>query len=323
MLTMTDTFAVTSVLSIDHITLHDDTEQITVGSCGFYVAVGLASLGADVLYAGAHGDDFPAEMLSPLRDAGARVVLCPQAGKSAHLYLHYDEAGDVTHIDYQEGGGSEFRAEQLPADFWTADGIWLGSAPDELHIATAKRAAQNGQRVYLSTQDEFAGRFESLAQILPHLTMLFLNSGEVLNLGIGDFDTTFNHLFAINPALEVIITRNGRGAWRLTKDSLWQIGAAPDPHIVNTTGAGDIFAAAYAIQTLRDVDMTRRLQWATAAAALQLRGYAYECVPTVAEVDEYLESIVARLPVVTTARNAKKARRWLLDEQRVLQSSLS
>ncbi len=320
---MTDTFAVTSVLSLDHITLHDDTEQITVGSCGFYVAMGLASLGAAVLYAGAHGDDFSAEMLSPLRDAGARVVLCPQAGKSAHLYLRYDEAGDVTHVDYEEGGGSAFRADHLPADFWTAAGIWLGSAPAALHQAAAKRAAYNGQRVYLSTQNEYAGRFDVLAQILPYLTLVFMNSGEVLNLDIGDFDAAFNRLFAINPALEVIITRNGRGAWRLTRDRLWQVGAAPEAHLVNTTGAGDVFAAAYALQTLRGVDVPRRLQWATAAAALQLRGYAYQCVPTAAEVDVHLDRIVARLPVVTTARNAKKARRWLLDEHRVLQSSRS
>ncbi|MEZ4670368.1 MAG: carbohydrate kinase family protein [Anaerolineae bacterium] len=289
-------FSVTSVLSVDHITLHDAPERVTVGSCGFYTALALAKLGAQVLYAGAHGSDFGLEQLNPLRDAGAQVEGCLLPGKSARLDLVYGADGNVQYARYDEGEGASFRSRHLPMAFGDAPVLWLGTAPYDFQLEVA-RQAEAGQQVYLSPQGELVGRSDDLLRLTPHVTTLFVNNGELAGFGFGGERESISALRAANPHLTLVITRSAQGAWLITPEGVYSVPAVPDPLIVNTTGAGDTFNAAYALQTLRGAAPEEALQWATAAAALSMRGYAYYALPTAGEVDTYLDTIRSAIPV--------------------------
>ncbi len=290
-------FAVTSVLSMDHILWMSSGERITVGSCGFYLAMALAALGADVLYAGAHGDDFDPQAVSPLRDAGAAVALCPLPGPNARLDLIYDASGDVQAVQYDEASGTAFRVEHLPAEFWDASHLWIGTGPFELQYAAARRGAENGRPVCFSPQGDYRGRAGALAAIVPHLSALFLNERELTGIGFGESKEALAVLLRLNPSLRIIITRGGRGAWFIERDRRLSIPAAPAPRLINTIGAGDTFAAAFILKTSRGTPVEDALRWAACAAALQTRGYAYFELPAAAEVDAFFAQTGAELPV--------------------------
>lgn len=293
-------FSVASVLSIDHITLPNAPERITVGSCGFYTALALAKLGAEVLYAGAHGTDFDAGQLDPLRAAGALVECCLLPGETARLDLVYGADGNVARGNYDEGVGARFRAAHLPAVFWDSSVIWLGTAPYDFHLEVARRAAP-GQQVYLSPQGDLAGRVADVLRLMPYISTLFVNSGELTGFGFGGEQASITALHEANPHLKLVITRSAQGAWLLTSETRYSVPAAPRPLIVNTTGAGDTFNAAYALQTRKGAPPEQALQWATAAAALSMRGYTYYQLPTASEVQAYLNSIRASIPVSISA----------------------
>ncbi|MCB9452751.1 MAG: carbohydrate kinase family protein [Anaerolineaceae bacterium] len=299
---MSPQIAVTSVLSMDHITWPETGEQVTVGSCGYYVAMALAHLGADVLYAGAHGDDFDPVLVEPLRAAGAVVELCPLPGATARLDLVYTATGEIAHVHYDEAGGTAFTADDLPATFWNAPTLWLGTAPHAFHQQVAERAAQQNQRVFLSTQGEYRGGKADLTRLAPYLSGIFSNVGEVSSFGYGDFAAAVAHLRECNPRLTLLITHGAHGAWLLTDETAYHVPAAPCPNLVNTVGAGDTFAAAWLLQTLNGNPPAEALPWAGAAAALQMRGYGYTAQPSAEEVEAYLQPIKNKLAVVRHMR---------------------
>jgi ribokinase len=290
-------FAITSVLSMDHILWMSSGERITVGSCGFYLAMALATLGADVLYAGAHGDDFDPEAVSLLREAGATIALCPLPGPNARLDLIYDASGDVQAVQYEEASGTAFRVEHLPEAFWDSSHLWIGTGPFELQYAAARRGAEQGRPVCFSPQGDYRGRAGALSAIIPHLSMLFLNERELNGLGFGESNEALAVLLRLNPSLRIIITRGGRGAWLIERDRRLSIPAAPAPRLINTIGAGDTFAGAFVLKTSQGASVEDALRWATCAAALQTRGYAYYELPSAAEVDAFVTQVGAELPV--------------------------
>ncbi len=294
--------AVTSVLSMDHITWPKTGERVTVGSCGYYAAMALAHLGANVLYAGEHGDNFDPALVEPLRAAGAAVELCPLPGATARLDLAYSETGDVTHVHYDEGGGEHFTANDLPALFWDAPTLWLGTAPRTFHQQVAGHSAQSAKQLFLSTQGEYRDSIADLTALVPHLTGIFSNVGEVSNFGFGSFQKAVAHLRQLNPQLTLLITQGAKGAWLLCGDSAYHVPAAPCPKQVNTIGAGDTFAAAWLLQTIRGKSPTESLRWAAAAAALQMRGYGCFAQPSAGEVDDYLRQVAGELTVRRSTR---------------------
>lgn len=289
-------FSVTSLTSIDHITLHNQPQQITVGSCGFYLAMALARLGADVQYTGLVGEDFDSSRLDPLRAAGAAVALARLPGQTARLDLTYDPAGNPARIIYDEGVGPSARAEDLPLTFWDATVLWLGTISYPIQQAIAQRAAPH-QSVYLSTQGEFRGKAPELRALAPHLSLLFANGQEAEEFGFGGLARSIDTLLTLNPRLGLVITHGPRGAWYITAHQRLAVPAAPHPTIVNTTGAGDTFNAAFAFQLQRAAPPAHALQWATTAAALSMRAYAYFNLPTTPETDAALAVLRPHLPV--------------------------
>ncbi len=299
------TFAVTSVISIDHITQPNASERITVGSCGFYTALALSKLGADVLYAGIHGNDFDHHRLDILRHANAAVETCQLAGNTARLDLTYDMHGNIASVHYDEGIGTTVTAANLPHSFWESRILWIGTSPFAFQLEVARRAAPQ-QQVCLSPQGEWKGRALDVILIIPHLSYLMINQRELTDLGFGDLPTTLDTLYAANPELQLLITRSKHGGWLITPDRLYAVPSVPDPIIADTTGAGDTFNAAFALRTSTSASPAQALQWATAAAALSMRDYAYFALPTASEVDASLDPILSKLPVEEIPRASSR-----------------
>jgi sugar/nucleoside kinase (ribokinase family) len=128
-------------------------------------------------------------------------------------------------------------------------------AQQAFHLA-ADIAHAAGRKVALSLSDSFCvdrhrDAFHRL--VGDHVDVLFANEAEITALFQTDFRTA---IAAVRGLAEIVaVTRGPDGCVVVTADDVIQIPAAPVARVVDTTGAGDLFAAGF----LRGLTQTRSL----------------------------------------------------------------
>ena len=99
--------------------------------------------------------------------------------------------------------------------------------------------------------------------------MLLVNHREACLLtGIEEPEGAARRLAGLAP--RVVVTLGPEGALELGEDGLVEARAVPY-EAVDTTGAGDLFAAAYVWADLSGADASERLRWAVLYASLSVR----------------------------------------------------
>lgn len=109
-------------------------------------------------------------------------------------------------------------------------------------------AKQHQTKIALSLASEFIAtvkRKEIIDMILPDIDMLIANEKEVLTLTQGSsLDATLDSLKTL--CHSAVITRGKHGAVGFYAGESWQVDAhTPSKKIIDTTGAGDVFAGAF------------------------------------------------------------------------------
>jgi sugar/nucleoside kinase (ribokinase family) len=213
-----------------------------------------------------------------LEEAGIDLRLRRLPGPTARLDLTYDETGEVAGLKFSPGVECSMDVSWLPSDFWTGDWVVVGTSPHDYQAQVIDRAHSSGRRVSLSTQSEFSQEWEKLAEILPNLDVLFINSREVVSLRGERLAQGLESIRAVNPHLACVLTCGERGAFLLLDQKLWKVPVYPGP-VLNTTGAGDAFAAGWLASWTSGLDMPQALSRAAVAASLALRGPAHTTLP--------------------------------------------
>jgi sugar/nucleoside kinase (ribokinase family) len=136
--------------------------------------------------------------------------------------------------------------------------------------ADAAHAA--GRKVALTLSDSFCverHRDDFLALVDHGVDMLFANEAEITNLfGVERFD---DGLAAVRGSVEIAaVTRGELGSAIVTADEVIEIAAHPVAHLVDTTGAGDLYAAGFLYGWSQDMplDQCGRLGSLAAAAVI-------------------------------------------------------
>ncbi|MFP4314015.1 MAG: adenosine kinase [Alphaproteobacteria bacterium] len=114
-------------------------------------------------------------------------------------------------------------------------------------IKAAEYAHENGHRVALTLSDPFCvdrHRSDFLRLVENHVDILFANEEEIKSLFMQEnFDDAIS---AISKHVEVaVVTRSEKGAVIIAGDQTIKIDAEPVEKVVDTTGAGDQFAAGF------------------------------------------------------------------------------
>jgi sugar/nucleoside kinase (ribokinase family) len=112
------------------------------------------------------------------------------------------------------------------------------------------------------------GRREGVRSMIERGTVdiLFGNEDEIRQLsGCGEFDECLAELAAEVPTL--IVTRGAAGAVAVEGGTRVEIPAAPVAKVVDTTGAGDLFAAGFITARCRGHGLQRCLEAGSLAAA--------------------------------------------------------
>lgn len=260
--------------------------------------------GATVALFGAVGDDvFATPALAALRGAGVDLSgVRGIAGQSTGLALIVLDAAGENTIVVAPGANLCAHAGQVPDHALAAAGTLLLQLETDVGstMALARRARGLGCRVILNASPRDVSGLLDLAAV----DTVIVNRDEVRQLardagiigavdGDGDAGTPAQLAVALarHHRNEVLVTLGADGA--LLADASGVVISAPAfaVAVVDTTGAGDTFAGAYAAQITDGATRERALAFAGAAAALACtaRG-AQTAQPRRADIEQLLAS---------------------------------
>jgi sugar/nucleoside kinase (ribokinase family) len=251
--------------------------EMSGGSAGNTMA-GIASLGGRGAYIGKVRDDQLGAVFrhdiravgvrfdTPASTAGAPTARClilvtPDAQRSMNTYL---------------GACVELGPEDIDADIVQSAQVtymegYLFDPPraKEAFRKAADLAHAAGRKVSLTLSDSFCvgrHRAEFADLVDTRVDVLFGNEHEIMSLyEVGDFDAA---VAAVRGRCEVaVLTRSEKGSVVVTRDAAVAVAADPVARLVDTTGAGDLFAAGFLHGYTRGRDLETCARIAAVAAA--------------------------------------------------------
>jgi sugar/nucleoside kinase (ribokinase family) len=228
----------------------------TSGGSAGNTAAGLASFGSRVAYIGKVADDqlgaifrhdiraIGAEFDTPPATGGPPTARClifitPDAERTMNTYL-----GACVNLgpgDIDGGLVARARITYLEGYLWDRD------EAKAAFLKAAKLAHDAGRRVSLTLSDAFCvdrhrDSFRDL--INGHVDLLFANESEILSLyQVDSFDEALQHVR--HDCSVAVLTRSEKGSVIVDGDEVHIVDAAPVGKVVDTTGAGDQYAAGF------------------------------------------------------------------------------
>jgi sugar/nucleoside kinase (ribokinase family) len=229
--------------------------EISGGSAGNTMA-GLASLGGRGAYFGkvasdqlgqvfahdmrASGIDFvSAPSTSGVTTGRCLILVTPDAQRTMNTYL---------------GAGLELAPEDIDVDVVAAAQVtylegylWDPPLAKEAFLKAARLAHEAGRRVSLTLSDSFCverHREEFLNLVEHHVDILFANEHELMSLyQVASFDDALQEVR--RKCAIAALTRSAKGSVIVADGEVHVIDAEPVAHVVDTTGAGDLYAAGF------------------------------------------------------------------------------
>ena len=227
--------------------------------------VGIASLGARAAYVGKVRDDEVGRLYThDIRAAGVAFETKPAADGPATgcSYILVTGDGERTMNTYL-GAAQDLTPADIDADQIAASAIvylegylWDPKSAKEAFVKAATIAHQAKRQVALTLSDAFCvDRYrDEFLELMRNGTvdLVFANEAELHSLyQTSDFDTALKQLRSDVPLAAV--TRSEKGCVVASKDEVKAVPAYPIGKLVDTTGAGDLFAAGFLFGVSRGV----------------------------------------------------------------------
>jgi sugar/nucleoside kinase (ribokinase family) len=148
--------------------------------------------------------------------------------------------------------------------------LWGPERPRHAMLRAAQIAHEAGRTVAFTLSESLCipGRKEGVLGMIDGgmVDVLFANEDEAMLLaGAGDLDGALAKLWPLVATL--VVTRGPAGAMAIEGGSRVEIPAAPVEKVVDTTGAGDLFAAGFLAARCRARPLGRCLEAGAQAAA--------------------------------------------------------
>jgi sugar/nucleoside kinase (ribokinase family) len=230
---------------------------IVSGGSASNTAVGLASLGARVGFAGKVRDDELGRLFAhDLKATGVRFDTAPASDgpATARCFVLVTPDGERTMNTYlgacQRLGPEDIdEAAVRAADIVYLEGyLWDPPAAKDAFRKAVRIAHDAGNRVAMTLSDPFCvDRYrDEFRELIRNgsLDILFANIHELKSLyQTADEESALAALS--NERLLGVVTRSAEGAIVIEKGMLESVPAFPVDNVVDTTGAGDLFAAGF------------------------------------------------------------------------------
>jgi sugar/nucleoside kinase (ribokinase family) len=225
--------------------------------------VGVANLGARAAYVGKVRDDQIGRLyMHDIRAAQVAFETKPAADGPATgcSYILVTPDGERTMNTYL-GAAQELMPDDIDAAQVAASAmvylegyLWDPKSAKQAFVKASTIAHDAGRQVALTLSDSFCvdryrGEFLDLMRS-GTVDLVFANEAELHSLyQTADFDTALTQLRS--DAKLAVVTRSEKGCVVASKDGVTAVPAFPIDKIVDTTGAGDLFAAGFLFGLVR------------------------------------------------------------------------
>jgi sugar/nucleoside kinase (ribokinase family) len=226
--------------------------------------VGIANLGARAAYVGKIKDDQIGRLYThDIRAAGVAFETRPASGGPATgcSYILVTDDGERTMNTYL-GAAQELTSGDIDPAAVAASKIvylegylWDPASAKEAFVKAATLAHGAGRKVALTLSDSFCvDRYrDEFLDLMRKGTvdLVFANEAELHSLyQTSDFDTALKQL--CQDTKLGIVTRSEKGCVVVSDDGVVAVPAFPIDSVVDTTGAGDLFAAGFLFGLVRN-----------------------------------------------------------------------
>jgi len=260
--------------------------RVISGGSAANTIVGVASFGVSAAYIGkVKHDPLGETFVSDIRSTGVSfdthpaehgpatgrcfVYVTPDGERTMNTYL-----GASTYLSSPDVDEALVKAAKV---IYLEGYMWDRPAAKSAFQKAGTIAREAGRRVALTLSDSFCvdrfrGEFIDLMRSKT-VDTVFANTDEILSLyETPHFDEALDALRAEN--VLGVITRSEKGCVVVEGDQTWEAPAFPIAKLVDTTGAGDMFAAGFLAGLARGADMTTcgRLGALAAAEIIQHLG---------------------------------------------------
>jgi sugar/nucleoside kinase (ribokinase family) len=258
--------------------------ELSGGSAG-NTAAGLAALGCSAAFVGQVANDqlgtiyrhdirslgveFPVE---PRGDVGATarclVLVTPDAQRTMNTFLGAAQQLEAAAFDSATVGQAGI--------LYLEGYLWDPPAPRAAMEAAIDAARGAGRRVAFTLSDTFCvdrhkADFQRLIED-GRIDILFANEAELAAMtGEDEFEAGLAALAPEVPLL--VVTRGEQGAVAVSGDKRASVPAEPIARLVDTTGAGDLFAAGFLAGQARGLELEPSLKLGAIAAAEVIQHY--------------------------------------------------
>ena len=234
------------------------------GGAAANTLAGLAALGAKCAFIGQVADDQLGEVFAhDIRAGGIAFATPPRAGDppTARCLIFVTPDGQRTMNTYLgasqflPAGALEEKAIADSAVLFLEGYLWDPEEPRAAMRRAIAAAKDAGRKVAFTLSDAFVierhgSDFRAMIET-GEIDILFANEVELAALtGIGDFEQGVEALASRVPVL--VVTRSEKGAVAVQNGERSDVAAEPIDRVVDTTGAGDMFAAGFLFGHVRD-----------------------------------------------------------------------
>jgi len=229
--------------------------EISGGSAGNTMA-GIASLGGRGAYIGKVSDDQLGRVFAhDIRAAGISFDVRPAAdGAGTGRCLVFVTPDAQRTMQTFLGAGAELQPDDVDGDLiagahvtYMEGYLWDRPGAKRAFLKAAHIAHDAGRKVSISLSDPFCverHREEFLDLVEHHVDVLFANEHEIMSLY--QADTFDGALQRVRGHVDIAaLTRSGKGSVVVANGEVHVIDAEPVEEVIDTTGAGDLYAAGF------------------------------------------------------------------------------
>ena len=258
--------------------------QVSGGSAG-NTAAGVAALGGRAGFIGQVAPDqlgefyrhdltaAGVEFITPAADVGAptarsMILVTPDGHRTMNTFL-----GAAQHLPKQALDEEQIRASSI---LYLEGYLWDPETPRYAMVRAIEVAREAGRKVAFTLSDTFCvdRHRDGFNELLNgrRVDILFANQAEIEALaGVAHLESA---VAAIAPKVEtLVVTRSEDGALAVRGRERADVAAEPIGELVDTTGAGDLFAAGFLFGTARAKGLEQSLRLGAIAAAEVIQHY--------------------------------------------------
>ncbi len=260
------------------------TREISGGSAG-NTAAGVAALGGRAGFIGQVAPDqlgefyrhdltaTGVEFITPAADLGeptarSMVLVTPDAHRTMNTFLGAAQLLPASALDEAQIEGA--------AILYLEGYLWDPEIPRFAMIKAIDIARRAGRKIAFTLSDTFCidRHRDGFNQLIDEgkIDILFANEAEVQALaGVPHFETAITATAARVPLL--VVTRSEKGAVAIAGGERAEVAAEPVAKVVDTTGAGDLFAAGFLAGHTQGRTLAQSLRIGAIAAAEVISHY--------------------------------------------------